>query len=137
MLYVSFIYIMLFLYRLYKNKYFHTKYCVIYFSQLRYLGGYSVGDPPLPIPNREVKPNSADGTAIKWESRQLPFLKLSPFNVKLNGLSCVYTKNKMISIVVVQRCVKLGTQNTTYPDFLIRDLVSQRHQFSFFHLPLQ
>ena len=69
MLYVSFIYIMLFLYRLYKNKYFHTKYCVIYFSQLRYLGGYSVGDPPLPIPNREVKPNSADGTAIKWESR--------------------------------------------------------------------
>ena len=23
----------------------------------------SVGDPPLPIPNREVKPNSADGTA--------------------------------------------------------------------------
>ena len=24
----------------------------------------SVGDPPLPIPNREVKPNSADGTAF-------------------------------------------------------------------------
>ena len=67
MLYVSFIYIMLFLYRLYKNKYCHI--CDIYFSQLRYLGGYSVGDPPLPIPNREVKPNSADGTAIKWESR--------------------------------------------------------------------
>ncbi len=27
------------------------------------LGGYSVGVPPLPIPNREVKPGSADGTA--------------------------------------------------------------------------
>jgi hypothetical protein len=27
------------------------------------LGGYSVGAPPLPIPNREVKPDSADGTA--------------------------------------------------------------------------
>ena len=24
----------------------------------------SVGDPPLPIPNREVKPNRADGTAF-------------------------------------------------------------------------
>ena len=24
----------------------------------------SVGDPPLPIPNREVKPDSADGTAF-------------------------------------------------------------------------
>ena len=27
------------------------------------LGGYSVGVPPLPIPNREVKPNCADGSA--------------------------------------------------------------------------
>ena len=27
------------------------------------LGGYSGGAPPLPIPNREVKPASADGTA--------------------------------------------------------------------------
>ena len=26
-------------------------------------GGYSTGDPPLPIPNREVKPRHADGTA--------------------------------------------------------------------------
>ena len=29
-----------------------------------YSGGYSVGDPPLPIPNREVKPSGADGTAF-------------------------------------------------------------------------
>ena len=29
-----------------------------------YLGGYNVGVPPLPIPNREVKPNRADGTAF-------------------------------------------------------------------------
>ena len=32
---------------------------------LSYLGGYSVGVPPLPIPNREVKPDCADGTAVK------------------------------------------------------------------------
>ena len=31
------------------------------------LGGYSVGVPPLPIPNREVKPVRADGTAIAGE----------------------------------------------------------------------
>ena len=30
---------------------------------LKDLGGYSVGVPPLPIPNRAVKPDSADGTA--------------------------------------------------------------------------
>jgi hypothetical protein len=29
------------------------------------LGGYIVGVPPLPIPNREVKPYKADGTAVK------------------------------------------------------------------------
>ena len=28
-----------------------------------YYGGYSTGDPPLPIPNREVKPGHANGTA--------------------------------------------------------------------------
>ena len=30
----------------------------------RFLGGYSSGVPPLPIPNREVKPTNADGTAV-------------------------------------------------------------------------
>ena len=29
------------------------------------LGGYCVGVPPLPIPNREVKPVCADGTAMQ------------------------------------------------------------------------
>ena len=28
---------------------------------------------PLPIPNREVKPASADGTAVMWESMSSPF----------------------------------------------------------------
>ena len=41
----------------------------------KYSGGYNVGDPPLPIPNREVKPNGADGTASQWESRTPPFLR--------------------------------------------------------------
>ena len=36
-------------------------------------GGYGGGAPPLPIPNREVKPASADGTApAAWESRKPP-----------------------------------------------------------------
>ena len=36
---------------------------VVIFSQDRYCGGYSGEDPPLPIPNREVKLTIADGTA--------------------------------------------------------------------------
>src|SRR5215213_8997781 len=37
-------------------------------------GGYCVGETPLPIPNRAVKPHSADGTWIAraWESRSPP-----------------------------------------------------------------
>ena len=36
---------------------------VLVLSQDIYCGGYSGGEPPLPIPNREVKPAIADGTA--------------------------------------------------------------------------
>ena len=35
--------------------------------------------PPLPIPNREVKLHSADGTAVRWESRSPP----TPHNLGL------------------------------------------------------
>ncbi len=40
-------------------------------------GGDSGGVPPVPFPNTEVKPASADGTwgAIPWESRTPPGIK--------------------------------------------------------------
>ena len=45
-------------------------------------GGYGEGETPLPIPNRAVKPLSADGTwpARAWESRSPPvfLLKAGP-----------------------------------------------------------
>jgi hypothetical protein len=39
-----------------------------------FFGGDSKGETPVPIPNTEVKPFSADGTArvTVWESRTLP-----------------------------------------------------------------
>ena len=46
-------------------------------------GVYSDGDPPLPIPNREVKPVSADGTAERWESRSMPDLEKGDSNESL------------------------------------------------------
>ena len=54
-------------------------------------GGYSDGVPPLPIPNREVKPDRADGTAHPRESRSPPFYE-SPEFIMNSGLSlCFYT----------------------------------------------
>ena len=42
-------------------------------------GVYNRGDPPLSIPNREVKPLSADGTALWWESRLAPIYIVTAF----------------------------------------------------------
>jgi hypothetical protein len=41
---------------------------------LWFLGDHGGGETPVPIPNTEVKPFSADGTAwvTVWESRTLP-----------------------------------------------------------------
>ena len=46
--------------------------------EFKFLGDHSEGETPVPIPNTEVKPFSADGTAwaTVWESRTLPRLKL-------------------------------------------------------------
>src|SRR5215210_6840441 len=42
-------------------------------------GGFGVGETPLPIPNRAVKPHSADGTwpSRAWESRSPPVLSFT------------------------------------------------------------
>ena len=42
-----------------------------------YLGGYSAGVPPLPIPNREVKPDHADGNELACQ-RALGYTAKSP-----------------------------------------------------------
>ena len=43
-------------------------------------GGLAGGATPVPIPNTEVKPSKADGTAAarQWESRTLPGYKKKP-----------------------------------------------------------
>ena len=42
---------------------------------IKFYGGHSKEDPPVPIPNTEVKLFSADGTAraTVWESRSSPY----------------------------------------------------------------
>src|SRR4028118_606358 len=54
-------------------------------------GDDSGGDTPLPIPNREVKPASADGTAREtlWESRSSPIFLWADQPVSLPAVSFV------------------------------------------------
>src|SRR5437899_10016267 len=44
----------------------------------KFAGGHRIRVTPVPIPNTEVKPDTADGTAWEtvWESRSLPALFL-------------------------------------------------------------
>ena len=53
-----------------------------------FVGGSSVGDTPVPIPNTAVKPHSADGTAgeARWESTSPPTpLPIAPRELRLPG----------------------------------------------------
>ena len=56
-------------------------------SPAEFPGGHRRGVTPVPIPNTEVKPSTADGTACvsAWESRSLPGLILRP-DAKASGL---------------------------------------------------
>src|SRR5206468_5732506 len=46
------------------------------FKRPEYAGGHRIRVTPVPIPNTEVKPDTADGTVWEtvWESRSLPAL---------------------------------------------------------------
>src|SRR5436190_4925536 len=46
----------------------------------KFAGGHRIRVPPVPIPNTEVKPDTADGTIWEtvWESRSLPALLQRP-----------------------------------------------------------
>ena len=59
-------------------------------------GDYSIGETPVPIPNTEVKPYCADGTALEtgWESRSLPGI--------------IHKTPELISGVLSFRCKKMN-----------------------------
>ena len=65
----------------------------------RQSGGYSLGVPPLPIPNREVKPKRADGTAPQCGrvGRRLFFRiteAVQPITVQLPLFLCPLTPSR-------------------------------------------
>ena len=52
-----------------------AQYCaIVILGSIKVSGGHSEGATPVPFPNTEVKPFSADGTAREtvWESRSSP-----------------------------------------------------------------
>ena len=74
-------------------------------NDYRYLGDHSVGVPPLPIPNREVKPNRADGTAFSCGrvGRRHFFLEF-PWFLRTEGTFFVY----MLVVVLARIGAAIG-----------------------------
>src|SRR5437763_3302409 len=66
-------------------------------SPVTSFGGHSEGETPLPIPNREVKPLSADGTwpARAWESRSPPFFTIFERAVLRGGSFSVWIGSRL------------------------------------------
>src|SRR5262245_29595363 len=56
----------------------------------KFAGGHRIRVTPVPIPNTEVKPDTADGTAWEtaWESRSLPALSQRPEGKPLGPFVC-------------------------------------------------
>ena len=102
----------------------------IYYSMVRSPGGTSEVDPPVPIPNTEVKRFSADDTALVtvWENRSLP-----------GGLSTIPRSSSSQTFPQIRSCkiMEERRRNTAKPNlgsalhrFCLVLQYSQHHQRS-------
>ena len=68
-----------------------------------YCGGYSGEDPPLPIPNREVKLTIADGTAPPGgRVGSCHFLIRHPVIIRWRGVLFIYSLFRTCKIILLQ-----------------------------------
>ena len=99
-------------------------------------GGYCSGVPPLPIPNREVKPACADGTAMQCGrvgGRHL--FKKSPEDTISSGLFrllyCMQWTDRIrqTKIFLVIAAIMIAVVSLLVSHFLVRDLSNEeRHK---------
>ena len=75
-------------------------------------GGYCVGETPLPIPNRAVKPHSADGTwpSRAWESRSPPVLPRQPPTGRLGVVRRAFSLLERLSGAFASRACSAFTR---------------------------
>ena len=81
-------------------------------------GGYSDGAPPLPIPNREVKPVRADGTASSGRVGSRRFFQKSP------AFHAMWSAGFLVCIICMIR-MKAASRSTT--SNLLKHMHKARH----------
>ena len=82
-------------------------------------GGNGGGVPPLPIPNREVKPACADGTAERRESRQPP--SLAPAESEPRGLFFLFPASLRPPVRTVPGVPSPGGKHADVPRSAFRE----------------
>ena len=85
----------------------HSTFNIEFFAPQKTLGGYCGGVPPLPIPNREVKPAIADGTAMQC-GRVGSRLLLSGLRGRMSSEPVFYALFGRVLVGVVGDVVVLG-----------------------------
>src|SRR5262249_50782223 len=67
----------------------------------KYAGGHRIRVTPVPIPNTEVKPDTADGTAREtgWESRSLPAVFVKKPDVETRRAFALYANARLAAAV--------------------------------------
>ena len=88
-------------------------------------GGYCSGVPPLPIPNREVKPACADGTAMQCGRVGGRHLSRSPESEMTQGFfiycSLRQEEQKLLVCVFPLRCAKADETGQICDDLVTRE----------------
>ena len=71
----------------------------------KFAGGHRIRVTPVPIPNTEVKPDTADGTAWEtaWESRSLPALFEKP-DRRIDGRALFFVTRRQVAAQFPTRC---------------------------------
>ena len=102
----------------------HSTFNIEFFAPQKTLGGYCGGVPPLPIPNREVKPACADGTAMQCgrvggcllylrSSRSNDFGDLFLYHYNHCQSNIIKSLSTIVTIVVKYKIIKPLVVKTT------------------------
>ena len=98
-------------------------------------GGYCGGVPPLPIPNREVKPTCADGTAMQCGRVGNRLLSVRASRTKVFGALFVYihfiTSYTLLYIYILLYICLLPFSLSLFPLFLFTFYLSHNIFVSF------
>ena len=101
-------------------------FCFRSISETSYSGGFGPGVPPLPIPNREVKPGRADGTAPQCGRVGRRLLERGGFLAGMRGTPSLFFFFPFSLFSPFFECLLFSSPFSLSSPFFVRAACSQR-----------